>query len=65
MIGSGAQARTQIAAAATVRRLRKVRVYSRDAENRRAFAEEMGQRLNLDISTCRIGEARRSLARTS
>lgn len=50
MIGSGAQARTQVAAAATVRHLRKVRVYSRDAEHRRAFAEEMGQRLNLDIT---------------
>lgn len=50
LIGSGAQARTQVAAAATVRHLRKVRVYSRDAENRRAFAEEMGQRLNLDIT---------------
>ena len=50
MIGSGAQARTQVAAAATVRRLRKVRVYSRDAENRRAFAEEMGQRLDLDVT---------------
>ncbi len=50
MIGSGAQARTQLAAAATVRRLRKVRDYSRDAENRRAFAEEMGQRLDLDIT---------------
>ena len=50
MIGSGAQARTQISAAATVRHLRKVRVYSRDAEKRRAFAEEMAQRLNLDIA---------------
>src|SRR5687768_8775806 len=50
MIGSGAQARTQVAAAATVRRLRKVRVHSRDAGNRRAFAEEMGRRLNLDVT---------------
>jgi len=50
IIGSGAQARTQIAAAAAVRRLRTVRVYSRNAENRRAFADEMGRRLDLDIT---------------
>jgi ornithine cyclodeaminase len=50
LIGSGAQARTQIAAAASVRRLRRVRVYSRNADNRRAFAEEMGKQLDLDIA---------------
>ena len=50
VIGTGAQARTQVAAAAAVRRLRSVRVYSRAAENRRAFADEMRQRLDLDIT---------------
>ena len=50
LIGSGAQARTQIAAAAAVRRLRTVRVYSRNTENRRAFAEEMARQLDLDIA---------------
>ena len=60
LIGTGAQARTQIAAAATVRRLRAVRVYSRNAENRRAFAEEMGQKLDLDITPA--GSAREAVA---
>jgi ornithine cyclodeaminase/alanine dehydrogenase-like protein (mu-crystallin family) len=50
LIGSGAQARTQIAAAAAVRRLRTVKVHSRNAENRRAFAVEMGRQLDLDIT---------------
>ena len=54
MIGSGAQARTQVAAAATVR-LHKVRVYSRDTENRAPLPRRWR---NGSISThsCRIGE---------
>jgi ornithine cyclodeaminase len=59
IIGSGAQARTQIAAAAAVRCLRTVRVYSRNAENRRAFATEMGKKLDLDISP--VGAAREAV----
>jgi ornithine cyclodeaminase len=50
LIGSGDQARTQLAAAATVRRLRKVRVFSRSVDNRSAFAAEMGRQLDLDIT---------------
>jgi ornithine cyclodeaminase len=60
LIGTGAQARTQAAAAATVRRLRAVRVYSRNAENRRAFADEMGRQLDLDITP--VGSAREAVA---
>jgi len=50
VIGSSAQARTQLEAAATVRRLRAVKVYSRSAKNRLAFATEMAERLGLAIS---------------
>lgn len=50
VIGSGAQARTQLEAAAAVRRLRLVRVYSRSAENRVAFATEMSQHLSLAVA---------------
>jgi ornithine cyclodeaminase/alanine dehydrogenase-like protein (mu-crystallin family) len=49
MIGSGFQAETQLEAVAAVRPLRSVRVYSRSAEKREAFAERMGQRLNLTV----------------
>jgi ornithine cyclodeaminase len=50
MIGSGRQARTQLEAAAVVRELSDVRVYSRSAQNREAFASEMSERLGLRIS---------------
>lgn len=40
LIGSGAQARGQLRAAATVREFDSVRVYSRTRENREAFADE-------------------------
>lgn len=49
VIGSGAQARTQLEAAAAVRRLRTVRVFSRSPERRAAFAKEMGRSLGLTI----------------
>ncbi len=60
IIGSGAQARTQAAAAAAVRRLREVRVYSRSADNRRAFAEEMELRLDLEVTP--VAAAREAVA---
>lgn len=49
ILGSGAQARTQLAAAATVRKLDRARVYSRDAKNRTAFAAEMQQALGIEV----------------
>ena len=49
IIGSGLQARTQLAAAAAVRRLSHVRVFSRDKANRHAFATEMQRQLDIDI----------------
>jgi ornithine cyclodeaminase len=50
VIGSGAQARTQLEAAAAVRRLKTARVYSRSPENRLAFAAEMADRLGLVVT---------------
>jgi len=49
IIGSGAQARTQLAAAAAVRKLDRARVYSRDEKNRTAFASEMQHALGLEV----------------
>ncbi|QND52187.1 ornithine cyclodeaminase family protein [Phyllobacterium sp. 628] len=51
IIGSGVQARTQLEAAACVRTLQSVRVFSRSEENRNAFAAEMGELLNIKIQT--------------
>lgn len=49
MIGTGWQAETQLAAVAAVRRLERVRVYSRTPEKREALAEKMGAELGLAI----------------
>jgi alanine dehydrogenase len=45
VIGSGAQARGQLATTATVRAFEAVRVFSPTAENREAFAEEFADRI--------------------
>jgi ornithine cyclodeaminase len=50
VIGSGAQARTQLEAAAAVRNLRTVSVYSRSPANRLAFATEMAERLSVAVT---------------
>jgi len=49
VIGSGAQARMQLAAAACVRSISRAYVYSRDAKNRAAFAEGMQIELGVDV----------------
>jgi ornithine cyclodeaminase len=49
ILGSGAQARTQLAAAAAVRKLDRARVYSRDERNRAAFATEMQHALGIEV----------------
>lgn len=43
LIGTGTQARTQLKAVCTVRRIERVEVYSRDADRRIAFAEDMSE----------------------
>ena len=50
MLGSGGMARSYLEAIALVRPLKAVKVFSPNAEHRRAYAEEMGERLNLDVS---------------
>ena len=49
ILGSGAQARTQLAAATTVRQITSARVYSRDEKNRTTFAQEMERELGIEV----------------
>jgi alanine dehydrogenase len=49
LIGSGAQARGQLRATATVRNFETVRVYSPTADHRAAFAAEFDDRLDADV----------------
>ncbi|WP_336344462.1 ornithine cyclodeaminase family protein [Halalkalicoccus ordinarius] len=49
IIGSGPQARGQLRATATVRDLDRVRVFSPTRENREAFAEKTGERLDCEV----------------
>ena len=50
IIGSGFQARTQLEALCKTRDIRQVRVHSRSAANRNAYAAEMSGRLGVPIS---------------
>lgn len=43
VIGTGTQARTQLKAVCTVRRIERIEVYGRDADRRAAFADEMSE----------------------
>jgi ornithine cyclodeaminase/alanine dehydrogenase-like protein (mu-crystallin family) len=49
LFGTGKQARTQLAALAVARPIRRVFLYSRSEENRDKFAYEMSTQLNIDI----------------
>lgn len=49
VVGSGLQARTQLAAAVAVRKLDLAWVYSRDAAHRADFAEEMQRELGIEV----------------
>ncbi|MGQ3329608.1 MULTISPECIES: ornithine cyclodeaminase family protein [Halorubrum] len=60
VIGSGAQARGQLATTATVREFEAVRVFSPTAEHREAFAESFDDRLDADVSA--VGSASEALA---
>jgi len=55
VIGSGAQARGQLATTATVREFEAVRVFSPTAENREAFADEFADRIAAEVSA--VGSA--------
>ncbi len=49
VIGSGFQARSQLAAVLEVRPIRRVRVWSRNEENCRAFARECSDEFRIDV----------------
>ncbi len=50
--GSGWQAETQLEAICAVRRVASVKVYSRKADKRTAFAQRMTKRLGVDVCAC-------------
>jgi alanine dehydrogenase len=49
IIGTGGQARTQLEAVASVRKLNVARVFGRDAQRRETFAKEMSARLGIEV----------------
>jgi alanine dehydrogenase len=49
VIGTGGQAKTQLEAIAAVRKLSSARVYSRNAERRKQYAQEMSQRIGVPV----------------
>jgi ornithine cyclodeaminase/alanine dehydrogenase-like protein (mu-crystallin family) len=57
LFGSGWQARTQIEAVCAVRRIKQIRVYSRNRERREAFCREMGRQLGVELVPIESGEA--------
>lgn len=59
ILGSGVQARTHLEAMGTVRELRRVRVFSRSAANRQAFAERESARHALAVEA--VGSAREAV----
>jgi len=57
LLGTGWQAESQLEAVACVRKLESVRVHSRDAGRREAFAEMMSRRLDLEVRAVDSAEA--------
>ncbi|XVH31929.1 ornithine cyclodeaminase family protein [Haloferacaceae archaeon DSL9] len=57
IIGSGAQARGQLRATATVRDFERVRVYSPTRDNREAFADEMSDLLDTSVEAVETSAA--------
>jgi ornithine cyclodeaminase len=57
ILGSGAQARSHLAAMAAVRKLRRVRVWSRTRANAVRFANEQGERRRITVEVCDGPEA--------
>ncbi len=56
IIGTGREARAQLEALSRIRRLRKVKAYSRSSENRNAYAIEMSRKLGLDVKPVESAE---------
>ena len=57
IVGTGQQARTQLAAIAQVRRIDRVRAFSRNAEHRERFAAEMTRELGFEVTAADSAEA--------
>ncbi|MCH8847927.1 MAG: ornithine cyclodeaminase family protein [Chloroflexi bacterium] len=57
IIGSGSQARTQLAAVCSVRPIERVRVYSPTPAHREAFATEMSRELSIAVEAVGSAEA--------
>jgi alanine dehydrogenase len=57
IIGTGGQARTQLEAVASVRKLEAVSVYGRDPQHSSKFASEMSDRLRLPVSAANSAAA--------
>lgn len=55
IIGSGFQARSQLEAVGAVREIRRVRVWSRSEEKRKACAREMGERMGFRVEAVESG----------
>jgi alanine dehydrogenase len=49
IIGTGGQAKTQLEAIAAVRKLSSARVYGRNADRRKRFADEMSQKIGVPV----------------
>ncbi len=56
IIGTGSQARTQLEAIACVRKLERVRAYSRDPQRREQFAKEMSARIGVTVEPVATAE---------
>jgi alanine dehydrogenase len=56
IIGTGYQARTQLEAVATVRRLERVRAFGRDPERRAQFCRDMSARIGVEVEPVDSGE---------
>jgi alanine dehydrogenase len=52
ILGTGGQAKTQLEAVATVRKLESARAYGRDASKRQRFCEEMSALLGIRVESC-------------
>ncbi len=56
LVGTGTQAPTQVEAVCAVRQIERVRVFGRDPERRRKFAERLGKRVKRAVETVESAE---------
>jgi len=57
IVGTGYQARTQLEAVASVRKLKRVRAFGRDQQRRETFCREMSERLGVTVEPASSAEA--------